>query len=39
VSSADEAYCAHPKPYLADILTKLVNGWPMAKVDELLPWA
>ena len=27
-----------PKPYLADILTKLVNGWPMAKVDELLPW-
>jgi transposase len=28
-----------PKPYLADILTKLVNGWPMAKIDELLPWA
>jgi hypothetical protein len=28
-----------PKPYLADILTKLVNGWPMAKVDELLPGA
>jgi transposase len=28
-----------PKPYLADILSKLVNGWPMAKIDELLPWA
>jgi transposase len=28
-----------PKPYLADILTKLVNGWPMAKIDALLPWA
>jgi transposase len=28
-----------PKPYLANILTKLVNGWPMAKIDELLPWA
>jgi hypothetical protein len=27
-----------PKPYLA-VLTKLVNGWPMAKIDELLPWA
>ena len=27
-----------PKPYLADILSKLVNGWPMAKIDELLPW-
>jgi transposase len=28
-----------PKPYLADILSKLVNSWPMAKIDELLPWA
>jgi transposase len=28
-----------PKPYVADILSKLVNGWPMAKIDELLPWA
>jgi transposase len=24
-----------PKPYLADVL----NGWPMAKIDELSPWA
>ena len=28
-----------PKPHLADILNKLVNGWPMAMIDELLPWA
>jgi len=25
--------------YLADILTKLVNGWPAQTLDELLPWA
>jgi hypothetical protein len=29
----------NPQAYLADILTKLVNGWPMKKLDELLPWA
>ena len=28
-----------PKPHLSDILSKLVKGWPMAKIDELLPWA
>ena len=28
-----------PQAYLADILAKLVNGWPMQKIDELLPWA
>jgi transposase len=25
--------------YLADILAKLVNGWPVQKLDQLLPWA
>jgi hypothetical protein len=29
----------NPQAYLADVLTKLVNGWPMKKLDELLPWA
>jgi transposase len=29
----------NPQAYLADILTKLVNGWPMKKLDALLPWA
>ncbi|HUA56545.1 MAG TPA: IS66 family transposase [Candidatus Sulfotelmatobacter sp.] len=28
-----------PQAYLADILTKLVNGWPMARLDALMPWA
>ena len=25
--------------WLADILARLVNGWPAARLDELLPWA
>jgi transposase len=25
--------------WFADVLTKLVNGWPEARLDELLPWA
>jgi hypothetical protein len=29
----------NPQAYLADVLTKLVNGWPMKKLDALLPWA
>jgi hypothetical protein len=29
----------NPQAYLADVLTKLVNGWPMKKLDQLLPWA
>ena len=28
-----------PQAYLAEILTRLVNGWPMSKIDELMPWA
>jgi hypothetical protein len=28
-----------PQAYLADILAKLVNGWPVQKLDDLLPWA
>ncbi len=28
-----------PNAYLADVLTKLVNGWPARRIDELLPWA
>ena len=35
-----EGYDGHgidAKPYLADILAKLVNGWPMAKIDEFCP--
>jgi IS66 C-terminal element len=28
-----------PLAYLADTLTKLVNLWPAARIDELMPWA
>jgi transposase len=30
---------ADPQPYFADVLTKLVNGWPNSRIDELMPWA
>ena len=29
----------NPQAYLTDTLAKLVNGWPMKKIDDLLPWA
>jgi transposase len=28
-----------PHAYLADVLAKLADGWPMSRIDELLPWA
>jgi hypothetical protein len=28
-----------PQAWLADTLTKLVNLWPAARLDELMPWA
>ena len=28
-----------PQAYFADVLTKLVNLWPAARIDELMPWA
>jgi hypothetical protein len=27
-----------PQSYLVDVLTRLVNLWPQARLDELLPW-
>jgi transposase len=27
-----------PQAYLTDLLIKLVEGWPMRRIDELLPW-
>ena len=29
----------NPQAWLADTLTKLVNGWPASKIDSLMPWA
>lgn len=28
-----------PQRYLANTLTRLVNGWPQSHIDELLSWA
>jgi transposase len=28
-----------PNAYLADVLAKLADGWPMSRLDDLLPWA
>ena len=28
-----------PRAYLADVITKIVNGHPNSQIDELLPWA
>jgi hypothetical protein len=28
----------NPRTYITDVLTKLVNGWPQARIDELMPW-
>lgn len=28
-----------PQGYLAGVLSCLVDGWPMRKIDELMPWA
>ncbi len=27
-----------PQRYLADLLTRLVEGWPQSHLDELMPW-
>ena len=29
----------NPHAWLTDTLTKLVNRWPVARIDELMPWA
>ena len=28
-----------PYAYLTDVLTRMVNGYPVNRLDELLPWA
>jgi transposase len=27
-----------PQRYFSDLLTRLVNGWPQSRIDELMPW-
>src|SRR5271166_3891462 len=28
----------NPQGYFTDLLTRLVNGWPQKRIDELMPW-
>jgi len=28
----------NPLTYMAELLTRLVNGWPQDRIDELMPW-
>jgi hypothetical protein len=28
-----------PQTYLADVITRIVNGHPNSQIDDLLPWA
>ena len=28
----------NPLTYITDLLTRLVNGWPQNRIDELMPW-
>jgi transposase len=28
----------NPQTYITDTLTRLVNGWPQDRIDELMPW-
>jgi len=28
-----------PHAYLADVITRIVNGHPQSRLDDLLPWA
>ena len=28
----------NPLTYITDLLTRLVNGWPQERIDELMPW-
>ena len=29
----------NPQAYLTDVLTRIVNGHPNSRIDELMPWA
>jgi transposase len=28
----------NPQTYMTELLTRLVNGWPQERIDELMPW-
>ena len=31
-------HSVNPHSYFTDLLTRLVNGWPQSRIDELMPW-
>lgn len=31
-------HSVNPHSYFTDLLTRLVNGWPKSRIDELMPW-
>ena len=33
-----EIRAVNPQAYLAGVLSRLVNGWPMRQIDQLMPW-
>jgi hypothetical protein len=35
----EDAAAGGRKAHLAEVLAKLVDGWPVQKLDELIPWA
>jgi transposase len=32
-------YGVEPHAYLAEVITRIVNGYPNRQIDDLLPWA
>ena len=28
----------NPMTYMSELLSRVVNGWPQARIDELMPW-
>jgi hypothetical protein len=40
-SGHESGFCFDPGQivYVADVITKIVNGHPNSRIDELLPWA
>ncbi len=37
-SARGKRFTEHPQRYFTDLLTRLVNGWPNSRIDELMPW-
>ncbi len=40
-ASVPEVLAAWMRPfrgYFTDVLTRIVNGWPESRIDELMPW-